>query len=170
VITDLDATKSDRTKCWVSEGTRTSNACLHRWFDNSDITPAELITKTADEKTLGIQRLAYQVPEVDAAPCGRSFEDAFILANPGLFELSAGCEEEEAWAQAQSEKKSDFALKYAIANTEWQVPRYIAEGLRWLAEGSRGLTLTPSPPFAETPNSDVSSDTTVTLLQVEPHE
>jgi len=34
---------------------------------------------------------------------------------------------------AATQKKSTFALELAIEKTEWNVPRYIAEGLRWLA-------------------------------------
>lgn len=162
VVTDLDSTKKNGdnkpTKCRVSLATHTSNACVYRWFGNPDISPAELIAKSPDDKICGIRRLAYQVPEADAAPCGRSFEDAFMLANPRLFELSDGYEEQEAWDQAQLVKKSDFALDYAIANTEWTVPRYIAEGLRWLAEGSRGPIPAPLSAAVATPSPTTSSE------------
>ena len=32
-------------------------------------------------------------------------------------------------------KKSEFALKHAIAETEWTSPTYILDGVRWLAGG-----------------------------------
>ncbi|MNJ74364.1 hypothetical protein D3C77_712870 [compost metagenome] len=41
-----------------------------------------------------------------------------------------------AYEHAADQKKSAFALKYAIDDTNWNVPRYIAEGLRWLAVGA----------------------------------
>jgi hypothetical protein len=41
-----------------------------------------------------------------------------------------------AYEHAANQKKSEFALKYAIEDTNWRVPRYIAEGLRWLALGA----------------------------------
>lgn len=41
-----------------------------------------------------------------------------------------------AYAFAGDQKKSTFALEHAIEHIEWNVPRYIAEGLRWLAEGN----------------------------------
>jgi hypothetical protein len=136
VVTDLDSTKKNAANryeaCKVSEGERTSNACIKDWFELPEITPADLIVKTEAEKTDGGLRIAYEVPEVVGAPCGRSFEDAFILANWAMFGL-AQPSEDEAWEKAKEEGKSDFALKYAIEKTGWSVPRYIVEGLRWLA-------------------------------------
>ncbi len=141
IITDLDATKRNANNkyetCKVSEGQRTSNACIKDWFGAADITPAELIGKPDIEKADGISRIAYQVPEAAGAPCGRSFEDAFILANHVLFGMTAPSED-EAWDKAREDGKSDFALKHALYTTGWKVPRYIAEGLAWL-----GL---PNPP------------------------
>jgi predicted ATP-dependent endonuclease of OLD family len=136
VITDLDSTKKNATNryeaCKVSEGERTSNVCIKNWFAAREITPTELITKTDPEKINGDLRIAYEVPETENVPCGRSFEDAFILANYQMFGLAAPSEN-EAVEKAKEEGKSDFALKYAIGETGWKVPRYIAEGLQWLA-------------------------------------
>jgi hypothetical protein len=73
---------------------------------------------------------------VDGGACGRSFEDAFILANPALFELGSGDQATLAYDLAADQKKSTFALEHAIEKTEWNVPRYIAEGLRWLAQNN----------------------------------
>ncbi len=91
---------------------------------------------TDAEKIRGAVRLAYQVPEVDGGPCGRTFEDAFILANPTLFNLATGTPDLMAAAaesEAKKHKKSKFALKYAIDVTNWTTPKYITDGLRWLA-------------------------------------
>lgn len=149
IITDLDTVKpGDNNRlvaCRVSEGTRTSNACLKAWFDKADITPEELIGKKEDERTKDNRFLAYELPHVDGDLCGRSFEDAFMLANPALFtlhELDGPERESKAWEAADSiNTKTDFALEYAIEKTEWVVPRYITEGLRWLARGTRHTTL-----------------------------
>ncbi|AFE07795.1 ATP-dependent OLD family endonuclease [Corallococcus coralloides DSM 2259] len=134
IITDLDSVSASRSICPVSQGTLTSNACINHWFDKS-YSPAELILKTAEEKTKGLVRLAYQVPEQPSGPCGRSFEDAFILANLAIF---PGCQNDESHAmdEARQKKKSTFALTYAIHETNWHIPRYIAEGLNWLAASS----------------------------------
>lgn len=136
VITDLDAAKKNAAEkyvaCKVSVGTHTTNGTIKAWFDDKNISPADLISKDDNEKKVGIHCLAYQVPEKNDEPCGRSFEDTFMLANSGLF-VFQGDKEQGAWDEAKKIKKSEFALKFAIEETEWNVPRYIAEGLSWLA-------------------------------------
>lgn len=34
-----------------------------------------------------------------------------------------------------TEKKTDFAIKYAIGEDPWDTPDYIIEGLKWLSKG-----------------------------------
>jgi hypothetical protein len=139
IITDIDSVKPNdnnrRVSVPVAEGLFTSNGCLKAWFGN-DVSPADLLAKTPDDKTENDRRIAYQIPEVDGGPCGRSLEDAFILANPALFQLEEGDPSVLASELAGSQKKTAFALEHAIENTDWNVPRYIAEGLRWLAQGN----------------------------------
>jgi predicted ATP-dependent endonuclease of OLD family len=103
------------------------------------VKPTELIVKDDKDKIRGNRRIAYQVPEVAAGPCGRTFEDAFILANAGMFGVGGATAAERAIAAdklAKKQKKSKFALTYAISNTGWTPPRYLADGLEWLAEGN----------------------------------
>jgi predicted ATP-dependent endonuclease of OLD family len=153
IITDLDAGKKNDTKkitaCKVSESTHTSNGCIKDWFGKADVSPADLIKKTNEEKISGFRRIAYQVPEAEDSPCGRSFEQTFILANPNQFGLESipmSGREDMAWAEADKiPNKSDFALEYAIEKDGWAVPRYIAEGLQWLAEGERCPAATSAP-------------------------
>lgn len=138
IITDIDSVdhRQSSKACKVSLGTRTSNACIKNWFNDPSITPQCLILKSDTEKIRGTQRIAYQVPEIEGTPCGRSLEDAFILANTDLFRLSstpAADLEDAVWTETKSIKKSEFALRYAIKERNWRVPRYIDEGLRWLA-------------------------------------
>ncbi|WP_423459523.1 ATP-dependent nuclease [Ottowia sp. VDI28] len=140
VITDIDAVKSNGAasyvKCEVRHGERTSNACLKAWF-KADVTTAELLAATDEAKIDAKRRVAFQQPEVEGGPCGRSFEDAFMLANAALFPfvgLSDAERETQAWEAASNVKKSDFALKYALTEEAWAIPRYISEGLTWLAE------------------------------------
>ncbi|MGP2521088.1 ATP-dependent nuclease [Pantoea ananatis] len=140
IVTDIDSVKPNaerkRKACLVSEGVFTSNACLKDWF-GAEVTPAQLLAKTPAEKTIGLRRIAYQIPEGnEPGPSGRSFEDAFILANRNRFQLGQGDVASLAYEYAADQKKSAFALKYAIDDTNWNVPRYIAEGLRWLAVGA----------------------------------
>lgn len=139
IITDIDAVKPNeknkRVAVPVAEGQFTSNGCLKAWFGD-DVSPAELLAKTPEDKIANGRRLAFQIPEVAGGACGRSFEDAFILANPALFLLGEGDKAALAYDLAASQKKSTFALEHAIETTEWNVPRYIAEGLQWLAQGN----------------------------------
>ena len=142
VITDIDSVKEGekgKTSCKVSEGTHTSNVCIKEWFNDDEISPEQLIHKKADDKTDGLIRLAYQVPEEGRMICGRSFEDAFLLANPAYLTLEAEGEEaleKGAWDEAKkwTRKKSNFALKYAIEEQDWNVPLYIKEGIEWLVD------------------------------------
>lgn len=156
VVTDLDSTKPVKkknkkgkiietfVKCPVAEGERTSNAAINRWFrgDDSDetddwqTTPAKLIAKTAEEKQSGYRRIAYQIAEKPGTNvCARSYEDALVLANPDRFEWPKEQDEAtEAWEIAQRLPKADTALRFAIREKEWKVPRYIQEGLAWLSE------------------------------------
>ncbi len=75
IVTDLDSGKlvNGRTiACKVAEGTRTTNACLTDWFDDSQISPANLLAKSSEEKVHAGCRIAYQIPEIDGTtPCGR---------------------------------------------------------------------------------------------------
>jgi len=146
IITDIDTVRTNaankREAVPVTEGEFTSNGCLMAWFGN-DVTPAQLLQKTADEKMVEGRRIAYQIPEGDGGACARSFEDAFILANPDIFELGEGDQAALAYEFAKGQKKSTFALEHAIENTEWVVPRYIAEGLRWLAQGNPASVAPP---------------------------
>lgn len=151
VITDLDSVKANDAgklvACQVSQGQKTSNACLKSWFGNNDITPAELLAADDAARTKGRLLLSYQCSEAEAGPCGRSFEDSFMLANPELFPLPGPSEQEketQAWEKATEEKKSEFALRHALSEAEWNIPRYIQRGLVWLAEGH--LPPVPAPP------------------------
>lgn len=156
VVTDLDSTrviekenKNNKIiktweKCPVSEGERTSNAAIKDWFrpedakdkDGWQITPAELVGKAAEEKQSGYRRIAYQIPENPGTNvCARSYEDALVLANPDRFEWPKEQDEAtEAWEIAKGLAKADTALRFAIREKEWTVPRYIHEGLAWLSE------------------------------------
>jgi hypothetical protein len=61
-----------------------------------------------------------------------------ILANRDHFGVTGTNEnevEESASSKSPSDKKkAEFALKYALEHTTWQPPKYIIEGLQWLAD------------------------------------
>jgi putative ATP-dependent endonuclease of OLD family len=100
------------------------------------------LNKKVEEKQKHYRRIAYQIPEKQGdTACARSYEDALVLANPGRFELPKEQDEAtEAWEVAQDLGKADTALRFAIREKSWMVPRYIREGLEWLSE--------PPPPAA----------------------
>lgn len=138
IITDLDCvTKAGGSACAVHQGTTSSNVCLKSWFsEDNPFTLAALIAKVDANKVKGRNRIAYQCAETADGPCGRTLEDAFILANGALFDLMGATSEElelAAREKAASLKKSEFALKYSIAETDWTPPKYLLEGVRWLA-------------------------------------
>ena len=142
IITDLDSVvNAGGPACPVHLGTATSNACLNAWFQGGDCSPAALIARDDAAKVKGLQRIAFQRPETEGGPCGRTLEDAFMLANPAMFDIDDGTPEDQACcalAKLKKLKKTEFALKYAIDESGWSAPGYIIDGLRWLA-GSGAL-------------------------------
>lgn len=141
IITDIDTVdqQNEGKKCRVSLGTHSSNSCINNWFQVGNEKPSkdELLKKNESEKIIKCRRLAFQIPHSNGDACGRSFEEAFMLANQGIFNITGTTpEEQEGQALKAAEKvsKTDFALKYALEKDGWVVPRYIEEGLKWLAQ------------------------------------
>lgn len=137
IITDLDSVdKTSHGKaCVCHKGISTSNTCIKSWF-NDEKSLSIIQQKTDSDKIKGKIRIAYQCSEDGNNACGRSFEDAFMLANKALFTLQGNTDEElelDSYKKANKEKKSDFAIEYAINKTEWDTPKYIKDGLIWLA-------------------------------------
>lgn len=183
IITDIDSVKSAKTpggkktykSCPVSEGDFTSNATLKHFF-TPDISPQDLLNIPAKDKvTESFCRIAFQIPEDSGMECGRSFEDAFILANRRMITNAAQNEDSpnrdaltreledifERFENQSKKNKTDFALEILglmlkrefldISETDsFSLPilaKYIKEGLDWLA-----ITSTPHshiPPFEE---------------------
>jgi len=152
VITDLDpVVEPGGMKCLVHEAKATSNACIKAWFDGDTCVPNDLIEKPEAERIKGQVRLSYQCREVDDGPCGRTFEDAFLLANADKFGVQGDTPKALAMAakeKAESFKKSAFALQYAIEDTDWETPTYISDGLNWLAAENVPPAEVPTSPAA----------------------
>lgn len=134
-----DVVRSSYSACTVREGSHSSNTGISNWFGDDGYMELTTIQKKGDvEKIKGKRCLSFQIPEEGQTTCGRSFEDAFILANQSLFELKEGDPylEKNAFEKAKkigNSGKADFAIEYAIEKTEWCVPKYIEDGLIWLA-------------------------------------
>ena len=160
VITDIDSVdpNNDNKKCKTSTpGAVTSNTTLKGWLPK-----CTSITDLVDKNTLKTQResnnvrVCYQVPEEDGTLVGRSFEEAFILANAEILEEQASktshasqfrrnkqCYYTAAEIREQSygiagkvTSKSDFAFDILMLDN-WKTPKYIEEGLKWLAQASQ---------------------------------
>lgn len=155
IITDLDSTKPELTDkgtkykaCIVSVGEKSSNAGIINWFKYKDenVALTEIRSKKLKDKIQGTRRLAFQINEESKECCGRSFEDAFIIANPSLFGISetkGNTLEIKAFEEAikHNSKKTDFAIKYAYEQSNWEIPLYIKEGLVWLSENESNKVL-----------------------------
>jgi putative ATP-dependent endonuclease of OLD family len=153
IVTDLDSvkkTKGEKNTSYpasiVSEGSHSSNSGISNWYgDNGYSELHKILSKDAKAKTNGCRRIAYQIPEQESTICGRSFEDAFMLANKDLFELNhlEGVNlEKVVFEKAQTigkSSKANFAIEYSIDKTNWLVPKYICEGLEWL-DADREIT------------------------------
>lgn len=145
IITDIDAIgpvegKSRYGATTVHEGTSTSNATIKNWFpDVKAQSPTELLAAAeTDDIIRGNRYLAFQVPENKDEACGRTFEDAFLLANPSVLGVTptGDINHDELCVQEAVDglKKSKFALRFAVEEDSWNTPRYIQRGLDWLLD------------------------------------
>ena len=166
VITDIDSVDpaNDEKRCPVNNGMNgeiTSNQTLKDWIPQRT-TIADLIACSSSDKMDGsIIRVAYQTEENGFI--GRSFEEAFIIANKTLIESQyedtdgtlkavknlfsfgrvkslqdiqeANCYD---LAPTSSSAKTNFAFDVMSFPEEggmlWSVPAYIDEGLKWLEQ------------------------------------
>lgn len=138
IITDIDAVK-DGTKSTVSEGKTTSNATIKWWFkevkglpsaDKSKIKLEDIINLTSDEKTIDKCHIEFQVAEEGL--CGRSLEEAIKNVNRTFYKLDEPVTEEK--LEFTEKSKTDFALKLIYEYSEYSIPMYIQNGLKWLNE------------------------------------
>ncbi len=136
-------------KSLVCDGARSGNPCIKEWFDSDDLA-AVLAMADADKIRDGEapMRIAYQVPEEADSPCGRSFEEALILANPVRWPLpdgTDGAKAIEGWASEKAEDlgKTSLALSILdeVGKEDFVIPKYLRDGLEWL----RGVGAPPVP-------------------------
>ena len=164
IITDIDSVKNDsgkNVKCPVNEGETTSNETLKDWLPKkSNI--QELIDASEDDKIDSkIIRIAYQTEE--NGEIGRSLEEAFIIANLDFLKTEIPQPDDANFKPAKEFSlfmnkglgKLDTETAYNLAPVtssaktnftfdlmsfpedkygNWNVPKYISEGLVWLAK------------------------------------
>lgn len=149
IITDIDAVgpvdgKKRNGATTVHEGTSTSNATIKNWFPDSDSqSPTALLAAAETDAIIRSNRyLAFQVPDIKGKACGRTFEDAFLLTNPSAEDLAltGDTKQDEVLVRDAVDglKKSDFALRFAVDEVDWKIPRYIQRGLDWLLDYPNG--------------------------------
>lgn len=156
VVTDLDAGEASgrhKKTATSTPGAITTNVTLKNWLPKAQ-TISDLLAKPDVEKVDGNIRVAYQVPEPGATRAGRSFEESFILANADQLAQSSTLASASAFmgddgtaldataivadsyrVASDIQSKSDFAFDILTLPT-WTIPRYIKEGLEWLAPPS----------------------------------
>jgi len=144
IITDLDSTKLEggRYRAFpVNQSSHTSNVGLKKWFKTMDdnIPLVNIISKNDIDKISNFRRIAFEIPEDENTACGRSFEDAFIIANKNMFGLPTKTNnelEDIAFDKADdySKSKANYAIEIALSLTDWKTPKYIEEGLIWLSK------------------------------------
>lgn len=160
IITDIDSVNpnNDNKKCKTSTpGAVTSNTTLKRWLPECT-TITDLLSKDTLEtqRECGLIRVCYQIPQEDSTAVGRSFEESFILANsdelakqaPNLANASKFRRDKKHYHTAAAIRsnaytiagkitnKSDFAFDILLLDN-WKTPKYIEEGLKWLAQASQ---------------------------------
>jgi len=147
VVTDIDSIAlTNRTAVQVRSGAATSNQTLISWLP-AKTTIDDLLAVPKDKKIDGRVAIAYQIPESGKSAVGRSFEEAFILSNPNVLEMTVGFAHKRIFAgktaaeiesssyelSRKIDKKTDFAFDI-LQMKGWIVPLYIKEGLEWLSK------------------------------------
>ncbi len=137
ILTDIDSMEDGRTKSTVSKGKVTSNVTIKWWVrtlknlpedDTQNISLSEIIALTSEQKTQGKCHLEFQTKENNL--CGRSLEEAIKNVNRGFYGLSDMATEED--LEFDGKSKTDFALNLICDNSNYEIPKYIKDGLVWL--------------------------------------
>jgi predicted ATP-dependent endonuclease of OLD family len=154
IVADLDSVDpagSHPARRADTAGALTSNAALKHLLDVASV--ADLMALTSDQKH-SAERGRYVtfqtdiiVNEGEASETmrPRTLEEAFAYQNFGLFRdgtlslrlnipVSLNDAYQDIYEHIKSDgfKKTDFAMDVLANEADWEVPNYIAEGLRWL--------------------------------------
>ncbi len=137
IITDIDSVNSEGKKCEVSKGIRSSNTTINNWVrkvkgmkQTDEITLTSIKSLTIEEKTDKKIHLEFQ--SCENGICGRSLEEAIINCNRTLYQKSESLSEKD--IEFNGKSKTTFALDLLMKNNNYNVPQYIANGLKWLSE------------------------------------
>jgi len=135
IITDIDSVDKDGKKTFVNEGKATSNPTIKWWLNNyvnskKEFEFEDVKCLSEEERTKDKMHLAFQVAEYTICP--RSLEEAIMNANRVIYRISDTATEADIIYNKGS--KTDFALSLLMNHPDFNVPRYIENGLLWLNE------------------------------------
>ena len=139
IITDIDAVNADRKACLVNEGISSSNATIKHWFTevlgkrDKQYSFEDIKNLPNTQKTSDRIHIEYQVEENNL--CGRSLEEAIKNSNRKMFGISDNPEEKELeYSPGKDGSKTDFAMNliFDVNKQNYNVPKYIEDGLIWL--------------------------------------
>ena len=154
VITDLDSVvPSGHPKACRADvsGARTSNASLKKFSGKEKVSDLLAMTETEKADKAKDRFVAFEMAvlveekNVQFAMIPRTLEESVAYENIALLrteKLSVGIQisgalpdvYQDIYDRIRSDdfKKTDFAMSLLASNETWNVPTYIAEGLRWL--------------------------------------
>ncbi len=145
IITDLDSIGNNGKKCKVGVGTKTSNQAIKDYLGDKPL--KDLLELSAKNKMVdGLFRITYQIPDVESGYNARTFEDAWIEINKefinskntfwSVFPKKINTSVSSYDLAEKIKKKTEFALDIIFSTddkNQWKTPKYIKEGLKWLA-------------------------------------
>lgn len=161
VITDIDSVNPEdsRKACpTATENAKTSNSTLINWLPKKRIISDLIDCPENDKYDSELIRVAYQIKEDGSEYVARSLEEAIINKNKTFFSSTYKLEEvdklvKDSFALLKGEdlnkspyelapasgEKTDFTFDLMTFNEKeaklnWNVPKYIEEGLVWLAK------------------------------------
>lgn len=126
VPVSLGATSSNETlKWWVLN----NNGTKSKADNNSSIIQLAEITKmTSEDKTINKCHIEFQSEENGL--CGHSLEEAIRNVNRPYYKLGDNPSEES--LEFKGKCKTDFALDLIYNHSNYNIPKYIKSGLKWL--------------------------------------
>lgn len=161
VITDIDSINpaDSRKACPTNTvNAETSNSTLLNWLPKKKLISDLINSPEGDKFDSDLIRVAYQIKEDGSEYTARSLEEAIINRNKTFFNSTYKLEEidksiKDSFSLLKgkdlntspyelapaSGEKTDFTFDLMVFNeteskTKWEVPKYIEEGLAWLAK------------------------------------
>lgn len=135
ILTDIDSMLDGRTKSTVNNGQTTSNPTLKWWLrkvkslsDDEKVILSDIVALTPEQRTIEKSHIEFQVKENGL--CGRSLEEA--IKNVNRMHYGISCTATEADLEFDEKSKTDFALNLICENPDYNIPKYIMNGLIWL--------------------------------------